>query len=114
MQEFRRHCEIYLCTRQVCVPHIDRELRQQLLNVFAFAVPRRQPVDGRGMPKVVEARLATWSTVPVETRLGADLLERVFKRADVYSLPIPRQKNVVSVVFNPAQESRRSAYFLRT
>src|SRR6266700_57678 len=44
------------------------------------------------MSKVMEARLATWSAVPPKTCHGADPLERIFKRADIYSLPIPHKK----------------------
>jgi hypothetical protein len=53
------------------------------------------------MPKVVETRLATWSTLPAKTSVDADLLERVFKRADVNSLPVPSQKECGVSLFRP-------------
>src|SRR5690242_9257492 len=75
VQEFWRHSEICLGCRQLLVPHIDRQLRQQFLYVLPFAIPRCQSMDCRRVTQVMKARLATWTTFAADTRVYPDLLE---------------------------------------
>ena len=67
VQEFSSHREIDLGARQLPVPHINRQLRQEFLHVLAFAVPRCQSMNCRRVAQVMKARLAAGTN-----RRGAD------------------------------------------
>lgn len=67
VQEFRRHGEIHLGCRQMSVSHVHGKLRQQMLDIFAFAIPSRQSMNRRGMAQIVEARLAARPSIPAQT-----------------------------------------------
>jgi hypothetical protein len=67
------------------VPHVDRQLRQQLLNVPALAVPCRQSMHGRGVAKVVNTRLTTPSALTAQTGMFTDSPESLFEIEDIHS-----------------------------
>jgi len=60
-QQFRGHAQISLRRLDVNVAEINGQQRKQLLHVCALLIPRRQPVDGKGVPQVMDARLVTRS-----------------------------------------------------
>jgi hypothetical protein len=57
LQQFWDHGQVNLGVPQVSVPKINREVIDQPLYIGPLAVPFRQPMDGKGMPKPVESRL---------------------------------------------------------
>ncbi len=67
VQELRRHGEVHLGRRQICVPHVHGQLRQQQLHIFAFAIPRRQSMNCRSMAQIMEARLAARPSISTQT-----------------------------------------------
>ena len=48
-EEFRNHREIALGTRDPRVSEVGRQMRQAPLDVGPFAVPRQEPMHGKGM-----------------------------------------------------------------
>src|ERR1039458_4462320 len=56
-------------------------------------------MHGRGVAKVVKARLATHAALAAQTGMDADLLERVFESADVHSLRVsPHKERSVGIL----------------
>jgi hypothetical protein len=48
-EEFGDHREIALGTRDACVSEVGRQMRQAPLDVDPFAVPRQEPMHGKGV-----------------------------------------------------------------
>ena len=57
VQQLRSHREVELGAGDVNVAQIGRQQRQQSLDILTFSVPRSQPMDRRGVPQIMEARL---------------------------------------------------------
>jgi len=57
LQQFRCHCQVDLRVRHADVPKVDRKVIDQPLHVGPLTVPRRQAVDRKSVPKIVQSRL---------------------------------------------------------
>ena len=58
-QQFRRHCEIALCGRDMDMAEVRRQLWQEPLHVGSLAIPRNYTVNSGGIEEV-----ASGGTVP--------------------------------------------------
>ena len=75
VQELGRHRQVDACAVQVGMAEIGRERRQQPLHISALAVPRRQPVNGRGVAERVQARCAPTVILAIDSSGLEQLLE---------------------------------------
>jgi hypothetical protein len=66
------------------VAHIYGQLQQQPLHIFAFPIPCCQSMNCRGVPKVMEARLAARTTTSAQTSMLTQLLKGSFKCVEEY------------------------------
>src|SRR3989475_12593804 len=56
-EQLRRHREVYLGSGQVDMAKIGRQQGEARFHIDTLAVPGDDPVDGHGVPEVMEARL---------------------------------------------------------
>jgi hypothetical protein len=49
-QQRGRHAQVHLGGGQMGMPQVDRQLRQQFLDVGTLPIPGRQSVNGKGVP----------------------------------------------------------------
>ena len=60
------HRQITLCSGQVLVTQVGRQLGQQVVQVGPYAIPGGNSMDSRRMPEIVQARLIASSAVPLD------------------------------------------------
>jgi hypothetical protein len=59
----------------VNVTQIGGQQREQSLDILAFSVPRRQPMNRRGVPQIVESWLTMWATFAADAAMYPEPLE---------------------------------------
>jgi hypothetical protein len=88
LQKRRSQREVVLGSRQILMPKVGRQTRQQVLKVGARSIPSDEPVDGRGVSQVVEPRLITGTTVAGDLRPRAQKPQRSLDRRARQALTI--------------------------
>jgi hypothetical protein len=58
-EQFGRHREITLCRAYLAMSEVRREVRQEPLHVFAFAVPGNEANDCEGVTEIVQSGLVS-------------------------------------------------------
>ena len=56
-QKVRRHGQVDLRADQADMPEVNGEVINKPLHVRSLPVPFRQPMDGKGVPKIMHPRL---------------------------------------------------------
>jgi hypothetical protein len=56
LQEFGGHLEVTLGRSDIDVAKVRGKLRQQSLDILASVIPGNDPVNGRGVAKIMQAR----------------------------------------------------------
>src|ERR1035438_2685776 len=88
-QQLSGHREITLRVSNLVMPEVGRQVRQQALYILALAIPGDKTDCCEGMPKVMQARLATCAAQTRYASFLAQVLECSFRLLARHAIGLP-------------------------